>query len=63
MSDYWTRLEELQVGDAAEKAVARIAEDIRDRRGIGNELEAIDDETVVDMLNTWVAIIRQELAA
>lgn len=57
--DYWTKLEALQRGDAAEQAVARIAEDIRDRKGIGNELEAIDDEIVVEMLDQWVSIIRQ----
>jgi hypothetical protein len=56
--DYWEKLAELQAGDSIERTIAGIAEDIRDRRGIGNELEQIDDQTVVGMLESWVAIAR-----
>lgn len=61
--DYWDKLEDLRRGDDAERAVAAIAEDLRGRKGIGNEMEAIDDQTVVEMLDEWAALIRQENSA
>lgn len=54
--DYWNKLEQLQNGSSVEQAVAAIANDIQGRKGIGNELEAIDDETVVEMLDEWVRL-------
>lgn len=56
--DYYDKIESLRAGDAIDISIADIAEDIRGRRGIGHELEAIDDETVVEMLDEWVAIVR-----
>lgn len=34
-----------------------IADDIRDRRGIGDELENIDEDTKAEMLMEWVRLI------
>lgn len=60
--DYWEKLEALRKGDGIDRAVAAIAEDIRDRKGIGNELEAIDDDTVCDMLDTWRTLLLASLS-
>lgn len=56
--DWLSKVEELEAGDAAQKAVAKIARDIQDRRGIGNQFEQIDDDIVCDMLDGWVEMIR-----
>ena len=41
----------------AEKIVNKIMSDLSDRRGIGDELDAIDDDIKKDMKDNWVAII------
>lgn len=41
-----------------EEAAEEIAADIRQRQGIGNELEEIDDDIVEEMLDRWATIIR-----
>jgi len=56
--DWLTKVELLEKGDAAERAVAGIARDIQDRRGIGNKFEDMDDDVVCDMMDTWVAHVR-----
>ena len=61
MADYWTEIERMRKGSVSDRAAAAIAEDIRGRKGIGNELEQIDDETVADMLATWSVLIRRQL--
>lgn len=61
--DWMSKVEALENGDGAEKAVAKIARDIQDRGGIGNEFEQIDGDIVCEMLDEWVSIIREQLKA
>ncbi len=42
-------------------AALQICYDILGRCGIGDEFEAIDDDTMEDILNDWEAIIREEV--
>ena len=42
---------------SAQKIVAAIVSDITDRRGIGNEYEAIDDDTRAKMIDAWERIV------
>jgi hypothetical protein len=53
------KVQELEKGDSAQKAVAAIARDIQDRRGIGNEIEGMDYDIVSEMLDGWVERIRE----
>lgn len=46
--------------EKAIKAVNAIVEDICDRRGIGNEWEAIDEDTQGEIMTAWVGIIVEE---
>jgi len=57
--DYWDKCEQLSNEGEVGRAIVAIAEDIRGRKGIGDELEAIDDDTVAEMLDGWVDIVRR----
>jgi len=56
--DWLTKIETLERGDVAERAVAKIARDIRNRRYTGGHFEGMDDDIVCDMMDTWVAHVR-----
>jgi len=49
--------------EKAIKAVNAIVEDITDRRGLGNEWEAIDEDTQGEIITAWVAIIVREIGS
>ncbi len=44
---------------SARKAAEKIASDISGRRGIGDELDSVDDEIREEMLDEWTDIILQ----
>ncbi len=45
--------------DPALTAATEIADDISDRRGIGDELDQIDPKTRAEMIESWASIIRR----
>jgi len=45
----------------AKKIIKRIEQDITDRCGIGNEWEAIDDESKKEIRDEWQQIIVDEI--
>ena len=45
--------------DLSQAIAALIERDIRDRRGLREEFEAIDDETQCDIRDDWAELIRQ----
>lgn len=45
--------------DTAQKIVAAIESDLRDRRGLRQEFEAIDDDIQDEIRDTWAAIVRK----
>ena len=47
--------------DLAQRIVAEIERDLRDRRGLRSEWEAIDDEILDEIRDKWAALIRKEL--
>lgn len=48
--------------DMAQRMVKAIANDISDRCGRDQEWARIDAETQAEILETWAALIREELA-
>lgn len=46
----------------AHQIALKIADDICGRGGIGPEFEAIDEETLAEILQTWADIIAEEPA-
>lgn len=47
--------------ERAIKAVNAIVDDITDRKGLGNEWEALDEDIQGEIIATWVAIIVKEV--
>jgi hypothetical protein len=45
----------------ARSIVNDIAEDIRDRKGLGNEFEEIDEDIRLDMINSWLDITERRI--
>jgi len=50
-----------QGGDLAERIVAAFEVDFTDRRGLRQEWEQIDEDTLVEIRQTWTRIVRDEL--
>ena len=48
-------------GDLAERIVAAFEVDFTDRRGLRQEWEQIDEDTLVEIRQTWTRIVRDEL--
>lgn len=60
--DIYDKLEEYRKhGNAAQRAAAKIYSDISGRRGIGHELDSIDDDIQIEMLEEWVQCIEHEV--
>ena len=51
----------MSILSAAERAVKKIENDLRDRSGLQNEWENIDDETQNEIKSKWVKIIAREV--
>ncbi len=49
--------------DPAKNAATEIAEDIANRRGIGDELDQIPPDIRAEMIESWAKIIRLNLGA
>jgi hypothetical protein len=47
--------------DTARKIVDDIAADIKDRKGIGNEFEEIDEDIQREMLLSWVNLAEEHI--
>lgn len=45
--------------DMAQRIVAAIEDDLRDRRGLRQAFESIDDELQVEIRDTWAALVRE----
>jgi hypothetical protein len=48
--------------DKAQKIVAAIEEDLMSRNGLQNEWEMIDEEIRAEIRETWIKLVREELA-
>lgn len=48
--------------DKAERIVKAIEADFTDRRGLRQEWEQIDQETQMEIRETWVKLVRKELS-
>ena len=66
--DLWNRLWHKAVAqgketeiDKAQKIVAVIERDLTDRRGLRQEWEGIDDKIQVEIRETWMRLVREEL--
>lgn len=49
--------------DLAQLIVAAIESDLRDRRGLKQKFEQIDDETQYEIRDTWAKLIREILVS
>ena len=51
----------LTIHELCKQAVGSLATDILDRQGLGDEFDALDDETVAELRDTWAELIERSL--
>ena len=61
--EHCPRLSEHPTPDLAQRIVETVENNLRDRRGISQEWDAVDDETQDEIRDTLVALVRAELGA
>lgn len=62
MDDLYDRLEELEDSTCpAEFAVAKIVDDLRYRKGFDHVFDGCDDDVLIEMVEGWVAIVKEQM--